>query len=138
MGPVVDKRGEGSVGKTTLEAVSNPTEEEPSGSSSNLRDSSGPHKGLIAIPTGSHQENQENQGSSQEGVEPVPPDGRTLRYPPWTLPAASICCTLQNDLILYYLNIRVKERPCSFSSRRIQSCRRHLVDEEDRILVHHI
>lgn len=54
MGPIVDKRGEGSVGKTNLEAVSNPTEEEPSGSSSNLRDSIGPQKGLIAIPTGSH------------------------------------------------------------------------------------
>ena len=119
---LVDKRGEGSVGKTTLEAVSNPTEEEPSGSSSRLRDSIGPQKGLIAILTGSYQENQENQGSSQEGVDPVPPDGRTLRCTPWTLPAASVCCTLQNDVILYYRNIRVKERPGSFSSRRIRSC----------------
>ena len=54
-GPVVSKRGGGPVGKAPSEAVSKPTGEEPSGSPSNQGDSSGPHMGLVAIPTSSPQ-----------------------------------------------------------------------------------
>ena len=81
--PVVGKRGEGSVGKTPLQAVSKPTVEEPSGSPSNQGLSSGPQEGLVAIPTDPPQDNQEDHGSPNEGVEPVgsTPDGKGLESP---------------------------------------------------------
>ena len=69
-GPVVSKWGEGPVGKAPSQAFSKPTVEEPSGSPSNQGDSSGPQEGLVAIPTGPPQDNQEDHGSPNEGVEP--------------------------------------------------------------------
>ena len=82
-GPVVGKRGEESVGKTPQQAVSKPTGEEPSGSPSNQGDSSGPQEGLVAIQTGPHQDNQEDHGSPNEGLEPAgsTPDGKGLESP---------------------------------------------------------
>ena len=79
-GPVVGKRGEGSVSKTPLQALNKPTVEEPSGSPRNQGDSSGPQEGLVAIPTGSPQDNQEDHGSPNEGVAPAgsTPDGKGL------------------------------------------------------------
>ena len=82
-GPVVGKRGEESVGKTPLQAVRKPTGEEPSGSPSNQGDSSGPQEDLVVSQTGPPQDNQEDHGSPNEGVEPVgsTPDGKGLESP---------------------------------------------------------
>ena len=81
--PVVGKRGEESVGRTPLQAVSKPLGEEPSASPSNQGHSSGPQEGMVAIPTSPPQDNQEDHGSPNEGVEPVgsTPDGKGLESP---------------------------------------------------------
>nr|XP_022297630.1 filensin-like [Crassostrea virginica] len=82
-GPCYKQTGRGPVGKAPSQAISKPTGEEPSGSPSNQGDSSGPQEGLVAIQTGPPQDNQEDHGSPNEGVEPVgsTPDGKGLESP---------------------------------------------------------